>query len=60
MNKLSQYIRNSVSELKKVVWPTKPEVISHSFTIIFIVLVVAAFIGVIDFFLTQFINYLLR
>ena len=60
MGKLSQYVKNSISELKKVVWPTKPEVVSHSTTVILIVLVVAVFIGLIDFVLTQFINYLLR
>ena len=53
LEKLTNYIKNSIIELKKVSWPTKQEVIHHTLLVIAISLVVAAFLGIIDFILTK-------
>ncbi|MBU4369718.1 preprotein translocase subunit SecE [Patescibacteria group bacterium] len=53
LNKLTNYIKNSIIELKKVSWPTKQEAIRHTLLVIAISLVVAAFLGIVDFILTK-------
>jgi len=52
-NKLTNYIKNSIIELKKVSWPTKQQAIRHTLLVIAISLVVAAFLGIVDFILTK-------
>jgi len=52
-NKLSNYFRNSVIELKKVNWPTKKQTISHTLLVIGISLGMALFLGIVDFILTK-------
>ncbi len=51
-NKLTNYLRDSYRELKKVVWPTKRETINHTLVVIGISLGVAIFLGALDFFFT--------
>lgn len=52
-NKLTNYLRDSYQELKKVVWPTKQETINHTLAVIGISLGVAAFLGALDFLFTS-------
>ncbi|MFH1867187.1 MAG: preprotein translocase subunit SecE [Patescibacteria group bacterium] len=49
-NPLVNYLKHSVQELKKVVWPTKRETIQHTMLVIGISLAVAAFLGALDYF----------
>lgn len=49
MNKLTQYIKDSKVELKKVVWPSKRETRNHTLMVIGISLGVAVFLGVVDY-----------
>lgn len=49
MNKLIKYIRDSRTELKKVVWPSKKDTRNHTLMVISISLAVAAFLGLIDY-----------
>ncbi|MBI5071587.1 preprotein translocase subunit SecE [Candidatus Falkowbacteria bacterium] len=51
-NKLTNYLRESYQELKKVVWPTRRETINHTLVVIGISLGVAAFLGALDFLFT--------
>jgi len=43
------YFQESKQELKKVNWPTKKETISYTLFVIVFALLVAAFLGVLDF-----------
>jgi len=52
-NKISNYFRNSVIELKKVNWPTKKQTINHTFLVVGISLGMALFLGIVDFILTK-------
>lgn len=54
------FIRESVDELKKVVWPTKQEIIRLTIAVLIISLVVGLFLGGIDFLLTKTIDVVLR
>lgn len=49
MNKITHYIKQAVEELKKVTWPSKKETYQYTILVIGISLVVAAFLGALDF-----------
>ncbi len=49
MNKLTNYIKGSVEEMKKVTWPTKKETYNYTLLVIGISLAVAIFLGALDY-----------
>ena len=51
-----QFLRESRIELKKVKWPTRKELLASTAMVIFLVLIVALFLGVIDFGLIKIIK----
>lgn len=51
MSKISRYFQESLEEMKKVTWPTKKETYNYTILVIVISLVVAAFLGILDYFL---------
>ncbi|OGY52310.1 MAG: preprotein translocase subunit SecE [Candidatus Buchananbacteria bacterium RIFCSPLOWO2_01_FULL_56_15] len=56
MTKTIDYLKASRQELKKVVWPSRKEVIQHTILVIAVSLGVAFFLGGIDFILTLLIE----
>ena len=55
-NKIIQYFKDSKSELKKVVWPTKKQAINHTALVIGFSLALAIFLGLIDFGLNKLLE----
>ena len=55
-SKLTQYIKASKSELKKVVWPTKKDVQNYTMLVIGFSLGMAFFLGIVDFGLSELIK----
>lgn len=51
--KLTNYIKNSIIELRKVSWPNKKQTVQHTLLVVAISLAVAAFLGIVDFILTK-------
>ena len=51
-----QFLRESKFELKKVKWPTRKELLASTAMVIFLVLIVAFFLGLIDFGLIKIIK----
>lgn len=51
-----QFLRESKMELKKVKWPTRKELLASTVMVIFLVLVVSFFLGLIDFGLIKLIK----
>lgn len=49
MNKLISYIKESYAEMKKVTWPTKKETYNYTLLVIGISLVIAVFLGGLDY-----------
>jgi len=49
MNKLINYIKESIEEMKKVTWPTKKETYNYTILVIGISIGVAIFLGFIDY-----------
>ncbi len=54
--KFVQYIKDSIIELKKVIWPDQQKIVSDTLTVVIVSLVTAFFIGVVDFFLSRLLN----
>ncbi|PLX28114.1 preprotein translocase subunit SecE [Candidatus Parcubacteria bacterium] len=52
-NKLTNYIKGSIEEMKKVTWPTKKETQSYTILVIGISVAVALFLGAVDFVFNQ-------
>jgi preprotein translocase subunit SecE len=59
VSKVFKFLNEVADELKKVTWPTRQEAIKMTFTVIAVSVVVAIFIGSLDFVLTQFISKIL-
>ncbi len=49
MKKIIQFIEDSVAEMKKVVWPTKEEVIASTKVVLVSTLIFALILGLVDF-----------
>lgn len=54
--KISEFFQEVKLELKKVVFPTKKEVIGSTWVVIFTVLVSAVFLGMVDIGLSKLIT----
>ena len=51
MNALTTYLRNVRAEFAHIVWPSNRTAIAHTLVVVVIAIIVALFIGVIDFLL---------
>ncbi|HNX11116.1 MAG TPA: preprotein translocase subunit SecE [bacterium] len=49
MSKISNYLQESVAEMKKVTWPTKKQTYHYTVLVIGISIGVALFLGALDF-----------
>ena len=47
--KLTNYVKSSIEEMKKVTWPTKKETYNYTVLVIGISIGVAAFLGALDY-----------
>ena len=56
MNKAIQFIKDSVAELKKSTWLSKQEVIQSTILVGIVVVLVSAYVAVIDFGLTKILS----
>ena len=57
---IGKFFRETRQELKKVSWPTREELVGSTGVVIVTTFLMAAFIGVIDFFLSIFIRILIH
>jgi len=49
MNKITEYFRGAIGEMKKVVWPTKKQTINYTLIVIAMSIGVALFFGILDY-----------
>ncbi|MBO4674601.1 MAG: preprotein translocase subunit SecE [Elusimicrobiaceae bacterium] len=57
MNKAIQFLKESVSELKKSTWLSRQEVVQATFLVLIVVALVALYVSVIDFGLTRALGF---
>ena len=50
---IRKFYRETIAELKKVSWPTRAEAISLTRVVLVVILVMGAFLGLLDFLFTQ-------
>ena len=55
-SKTSQFLREAKTELKKVKWPTRKELLASTAVVIILTLLIAAFLGLVDFGLIKIIK----
>jgi preprotein translocase subunit SecE len=60
LNVAIQFLRECKIELKKVKWPTRKELLASTSMVIFLVLAMAFFLGLIDFGLIKIIKNILN
>ena len=60
MNKITNYLQESVAEMKKVTWPTKKETYNYTILVIAISLGVALFLGILDYVFTTGLQFIIN
>ncbi len=58
-NKVTNFFKEAKQELDKVVWPTREELMGSAVVVIVTTLIMAAFVGVVDFILSIVLRILL-
>jgi len=58
-NAIVRYYRETVGELKKVVWPTREEAIRLTSVVLLVITVMAVVLGGFDFLFTQLVKFLI-
>ena len=46
--RIKKFLRDYKSEMKKIVWPTRAQVIQNTGVVIFAIMVIAAIVGILD------------
>ncbi len=54
------FLRETRDELKKVVWPSRAEVIRLTIVVIIVSAIVGGYIGGLDFLLTKFLSIIIK
>ena len=57
--KVKQFLKEVKTELKKVVWPTRKDTIASTSVVVILVLIIAVFLGLVDFGLSRVIRLIL-
>lgn len=60
MKKITKYLNEVVSEIKKVTWPTKKQTIDKTILVVVASLVVALYIGGLDYIFQQMMAFLIN
>ncbi len=58
-NRLARFWRETLAELRKVVWPTRDQAVNLTIIVIVTVLAMSAFLGVIDLMLTNLVRLII-
>lgn len=59
-NKVANFFRESKAELRKVVWPTREEVVSSVKVVIVLTIVVSVILGLLDWGFTEAFRAIMR
>jgi len=59
-NKINNFIKEAIAELKKVVWPTKKELKNSTIVVITTIIIASIFIGLVDIFFTKALTLFIK
>lgn len=51
-----RFLREARTELKKVIWPNRKELVNYTAVVIVMVIIVSGFVGIIDFGLSELLS----
>lgn len=60
MKKLTQFFKDSYAELRKVIWPSKEDVLASVKVVVLSTIAMAAILGFVDFLLVAGIDLIFR
>ena len=60
LKQFSTFFTEAKAELKKVSWPTRKEIIDSTIVVIVSVIIMAVFIGSVDFVLARMVKFIIR
>ena len=60
MDALKSFVREAKAELKKVVWPSRQDVVSSVIVVIISTIIMAVILGLLDFAFTQAFRALMK
>ena len=59
-NKINNFIKEAIAELKKVIWPTQKELKKSTIVVIFTIIIASIFIGLVDIFFTKALTLFIK
>lgn len=59
-NKINNFIKEAIAELKKVIWPTKKDLKNSTIVVISTIIIVSIFIGLVDLFFTKVLTLFMK
>ena len=59
-NKINNFIKEAVAELKKVIWPNKKELKKSTIVVISTIIIASIFIGLVDIFFTKALTLFMK
>lgn len=59
-NKLTEFLKEVQTELKKVVWPTREQALRLTAIVVGVSLMVGVYIGALDYILTKLVGVIVR
>ena len=60
IKKVTTFLGEVRSEMQKVTWPTREELIGSTGVVLVTMFIISTFVGIADFFLSMFLSHLLR
>ena len=59
ITELSQYLKDSKGEMKKVTWPSRKATVGLTWVVLIVVLVISLYLGVVDLGLSKLVKLVL-
>ena len=59
-NKVNDFIKEAMAELRKVIWPTKKDLKNSTIVVISTIIIASIFIGLIDIFFTKVLTLFMK
>jgi len=59
-NRINNFIKEAIAELKKVIWPTQKELKKSTIVVIFTIIIASIFIGLVDIFFTKTLTLFMK
>ena len=59
-NKINNFIKEAIAELKKVIWPTQKDLKNSTIVVISTIIIASIFIGLVDIFFTKALTLFMK